>query len=314
MEDAYVYVYLAVALVSVLILVASRRRSAGDGGLHLPPGPWQLPVIGSLHHLVGQLPHRAMRDLARCHGPVMLLRRGEVPPLVVSSREGACQVMKTHDTTFSTRPLSATLRVLTDGGRDMAFAPYGDYWRQLRKIAVTELFTARRVLSFRAIREEEVAGLLDKVAEAAAAGRPVEMRARLSALVVDSTVRAVMGDRFEERDVFLGALDRSIKIAAGFNPPDLWPSSRLAGWLSGAVRCAKECRDIGNVILDGIIQERLERMEEGAGGDHAEALLDVLLRIHKEGRLGFQLDMDAIKPIIFVRSDLHHHHHYYSVE
>ncbi|KAK1594678.1 hypothetical protein QYE76_054545 [Lolium multiflorum] len=297
MENAYVY--LGVALVSVFIVLASRRRSAarrGDG-LRLAPGPWQLPVIGSLHHLARDLPHRAMRDLARRHGPVMFLRLGEVPTLVVSSREGASEVMKTHDTTFATRPLSSTIRVLTNSGGDLAFAPYGEYWRQLRKIAVMELFTARRVLSFRTIREEEVAAMLREVSDAAAADRPVEMHARLSALVTDSTVRSVMGDRFKEREVFLRELDRSMKLAAGFNPPDLWPSSRLVGWLSGACRLAKECRDVGNGVLDAIIQEHMERME--GGGGQAEDLLDVLLTIQKESRQHFRLDMDAVKSVIF---------------
>ncbi|KAK1597254.1 hypothetical protein QYE76_000059 [Lolium multiflorum] len=226
----------------------------------------------------------------------MVLRLGEVPTLVVSSREAACEVMKTHDRKFATRPLSATMRVLTNGGRDLAFAPYGEYWRQLRKIAVTELFTARRVLSFRAVRAEEVAAMLGGIAETAAAKRPVEMRARLSSFIFDSTVRAVMGDRFEEREGFLRALDRSVKLAAGFNPPDLWPSSRLAGWISGAVRCAKECRGMGNDTLDAIIQDHLERMEEEG---HAEDLLDVLLRIQKEGTMEFHLDTDAIQSVIF---------------
>ncbi|EMS62748.1 Cytochrome P450 71D11 [Triticum urartu] len=254
----------------------------------------------NLHHLVGQLPHRAMRDLARRYGPVMLLRLGEVPTLVVSSREGSREVTKTHYLAFATRPLSATARVLTNGGRDIVFAPYGDHWRQVKKIAVFELLSARRVTSFRAIREEEVAAVLRDVAEAAAATRSVELRACLSALGIDITVRAVMGDRFKERDVFLHALDRSTKLVAGFNPPDLWPSSRLAGYLSRAVRSAKECRDIGNCILDAIIHERLERAMEGGGGQKNEDLLDVLLSMHKEAKL----DMDAVKYVIFVSTPL----------
>ncbi|XP_062227687.1 zealexin A1 synthase-like [Phragmites australis] len=298
MEDHY-FISLGLALVSLLVVLARRRRSPVHGhGLRLLPGPWQLPVIGSLHHIAGQLPHRAMRDLARRHGPVMLLRIGEVPTLVVSSREAAREVMKTHDTAFASRPLSATVRVLTSGGRDIAFAPYGDHWRQLRKIAVTELLSARRVLSFRAIREEEVATMLRACAAAAAGTRPVEMRARLSALVADATVRAVIGDRCKDRDVFLRALDRSIQLSAGFNPADLWPSSWLVVRLSGAVRHAEKCRDTVYEILDGIIMEHLERMDKGGAGE-AEDLLDVLLKIQKDGGLQIPLDMDVIKAVIF---------------
>ncbi|XP_066377640.1 dolabradiene monooxygenase-like [Miscanthus floridulus] len=301
MDDRY-YVYLGLALVSLLVVLARRRRGPAAGhGLRFPPGPWQLPVIGSMHHLVGQLPHRAMRDLARRHGPVMLLRIGEVPTLVISSREAAREVMKTQDTSFASRPLSATVRVLTNNGRDIIFAPYGEHWRQLRKLAITELLSTRRVLSFRAIREEEVAAMLRACAAAAAESLPVEMRARLSALVADATVRAVMGDRCRDRDVFLRELDRSIGLSAGFNPADLWPSSRLVGQLSGAVRRAEECRDTVFGILDGIIKEHLQRMDSaGAGaGEAGEDLLDVLLKIHKDGSLQIPLDMDVLKAVIF---------------
>ena len=66
MEDHH-YLYLGLALVSLLVMLAKRRRSAmaHGHGLRLPPGPWQLPILGSLHHMAGKLPHHAMRDLAR---------------------------------------------------------------------------------------------------------------------------------------------------------------------------------------------------------------------------------------------------------
>ncbi len=301
-SDGYVYVGLAVVSLFVVLLAWRSRSPAahgvGDGGLRLPPGPWTLPVIGSLHHLAGQLPHRAMRDLARRHGPLMLLRIGEVPTLVVSSRDAAREVMKTHDMAFATRPLSATLRVITCDGRDLVFAPYGDYWRQVRKIAVTELLTVRRVSSFRSIREEEVAAVLRAVAAAAAveeatpAMATVEMRAALSALVTDITARTAFGNRCKDREEYLVLLERIVEIAGGFNPADLWPSSRLAGRLK---RCRAPRRGVPQlgVILDGIIQEE----RTGAG---SEDLVDVLLRIQKEGELQFPLAMDDIKSIIFV--------------
>ncbi|KAM0905600.1 hypothetical protein ACQ4PT_017278 [Festuca glaucescens] len=295
MEDQYLY--LGLVLVSLLVVLASRRRAAAHGvdGLRLPPSPWALPVIGHLHHLVGALPHHAMRALSRRHGPVMLLRLGEVQTLVLTSREAAREVMKTHDTVFASRRLSATTRLLTNGGRDLVNAPYGEHWRQLRKIAVTELLTVRRVLSFRGIREEEVSAMLHEVADAAAKARPVEMRARLSALVAETLVRAVMGVRCKDLDVLLSKLERALELSGGFHPADLWPSSRIACGLSRALRDAQECQDMVFVVLEGIIQEHLAKTGDG----HAEDLLDVLLKIQREGGLRFPLDTDVIKFLVF---------------
>ncbi|TVU26454.1 hypothetical protein EJB05_29001, partial [Eragrostis curvula] len=248
--------------------------------------------------MVGQPPHRAMRDLARRHGPVIFLRIGEVPTVVPSSRQAAREVMKTHDTAFASRPLSVTLEPITNGGRDIIFAPYGEHWRQLRKIAVTELPSTRRVLSFRRIREEEVAAMLRAIV--AAAAHPVQLRTRLTNLVSDITVRAVVGDRCNESDLFLRQVERANELAGGFNPADLWPSSRIVRRLSSAARHGEELRTTVFRILDGIIKQHLERLDGGGAGGEAQDLLDVLLKVQRDGDLPIPLDMDVVKSVIFV--------------
>ncbi|CAL4985870.1 unnamed protein product [Urochloa decumbens] len=298
------YSYLLCLLLAVLFVVHAnnkRRRGAGAEPLRLPPGPWQLPVIGSLHHIAGRLPHRAMRDLSRWYGPVMLLRLGEVPTVVISSREAAREVMKTHDVAFASRPLSATLSAMTDGGRDIIFAPYGDRWRRLRKVAVVELLSARRVLSFRPVRSDEVAAMLrSAAAKAKAAAADFDMRAALEKLVADTTMRAAVGDRCRHREVLLRELELAVLLSGGFNPADLWPSSRLVGRLSGVVGRATACRDAVFEVLDSIIKDHLERMDMDKGGaGEVEDFLRVLLGIHKDGSLDVPLDMDDIKVIIF---------------
>ncbi|ONK69092.1 uncharacterized protein A4U43_C05F19200 [Asparagus officinalis] len=112
----------------------------------LPPGPWKLPILGSIHHLIGgsKLPHHRFQELSKVYGPLMHLRLGEVSMLIVSSPEVAKELMKTHDTNFATRPLFPAMDIFSYRGKSMSFGPYGENWRQLRKICVLELLSSRK--------------------------------------------------------------------------------------------------------------------------------------------------------------------------
>uniref|UniRef100_A0A0E0G3N8 Cytochrome P450 n=1 Tax=Oryza nivara TaxID=4536 RepID=A0A0E0G3N8_ORYNI len=132
-------------------LVKAKQAAAG-----IPPpplGPWRLPVIGSMHHLAGKLPHRVLRDLAAAHGPLMMLQLGETPLVVASSREVAREVLRTHDANFATPPQAARRR-----GRALRLRrhPLLPYWRKLQQLCAAEVLGPKRVLSFRHIREQEV--------------------------------------------------------------------------------------------------------------------------------------------------------------
>ncbi|CAN6226492.1 unnamed protein product [Urochloa humidicola] len=296
------YLLLIPPLVAIPLLYL-RRSTSGNGqgsALRLPPSPWSLPVIGHIHHLAGgALPHHAMRDLARRLGPLMLLRLGEIRVLVASSADAAREIMRTHDLAFSTRPMSPMGKILLgEGSYGIVFAPYGDGWRQLRRICTTELFSARRVRSFRAVREDEVRRLLRSVAAAAASSVTVNLSEMVSAYVADASVRAIIGSRFRDRETFLRLLEKRLKNVPAQSLPDLFPSSRLAMLLSPAPRLFRSQREEMMAFIDTIIHEHQEnRASSGVDGDE-EDLLDVLLRIQKEGELDPPLTTENIKAVI----------------
>ncbi|MFQ6664068.1 hypothetical protein Gotur_031300 [Gossypium turneri] len=70
----------------------------------------------------------------------------------------AKEVMKTHDLDFCSKPHQCCSHKLSYNASDLAFSPYIDYWREMRKICVVHLF--RRVQQYRPIREDEVARLI----------------------------------------------------------------------------------------------------------------------------------------------------------
>ncbi|TVU08283.1 hypothetical protein EJB05_41682, partial [Eragrostis curvula] len=284
--------FLAVVPILLLTRAASRRQGSST---RLPPSPWALPLIGHLHHLAGALPHRAMRDLALRHGPLMLLRLGGLRVVVASSADAAREVMKTRDLDFATRPLTKTTRLcIREGAEGIIFGPYGDVWRQVRKICTVELLSPRRVQSFRPVREEEAGRLLRAVASAPP-DQAVNLTALLAVYAADSSVRAIIGSRFRDRDTFLAILERGLKMFAKMSLPDLYPSSRLAMLVSRMPGKMQQHRREVDTFLDAIVREHEESKD---ADDGKEDLLDVLLRVQREGDLQFPLTTDNIKSVV----------------
>lgn len=296
---------LATILLPLLLLVVSRRALAAKEttGARLPPGPWNLPVIGSLHHLVGATPpHRALLCLARRHGPLMMLRLGEVPAVVVSSPEAAAEVMRAKDPAFASRPRGATADVVGFGGRGLIFAPYGEYWRQMRKVCVLELLSARQVRRMERIRQAEVSRLVESVSAASSSLAVVNLSQGLTALTNNVIGRAAFGGECRQREAYLRELEVVATLAGGFSLPDLFPSSRLARWLSAAARDLRRSHARVERIIDGIVHERMARSASptGGAGVEDEDLLDVLLRLQEQGSLTFPLTTEIIGAIISV--------------
>ncbi|KAK3134187.1 hypothetical protein QOZ80_6AG0546080 [Eleusine coracana subsp. coracana] len=302
--------YLFLALLSLLLLIFLRpphKQTRKEAPPKLPPGPWRLPVIGSLHHLLTKpLMHRAMADLAcRLDAPVMYLQLGEVPAVVISSRDAAREVLRTHDAAFATRPMTLSIRATAHEGLGIAFAPYGERWRQLRKICSVELFSAARVRSLRAVREDEAARLVAAVAATPPGGR-VNVSARVAAFVADSAMHAILGERFGRRDELLEVLEVGLnEIKPGMSVGDMFPSSKLICAVGGTVRKARAFHRKITELVDCAIEQHRERKGVVVNGGGAvgskEDLMDVLLRIQKEGGLDFHLDMGTVKAVIVVR-------------
>ncbi|KQK12900.1 ent-isokaurene C2-hydroxylase [Brachypodium distachyon] len=296
--------YTLCAILVATILVKLKLRipwsTSALHGLNLPPGPWSMPVLGHMHFLMGSLPHQALRSLARRHGPVMLLRLGHVPTLVLSSAEAARAVMKTpHDAAFADRSVSATSSIFTYGGENISFARHDSrHWKALRKLCTVELLSPRRVRSFRPVRDQEAARLVRSVA--GAGGSAVNVSERMKVMMNDIIMRVSVGDRCRQRDAYLEELDRMLDLMSGFNLTDLFPTSRLARVLGGgSLKAAWAAHQRMHSIRDATIRDHksamdseLEELEAapapsaGHDADEREDILTTLLRLQRDGGIG----------------------------
>jgi hypothetical protein len=128
------------------------------------PGPFPFwPVVGNLP-LLGKLPHHSFYQLSKRYGDIMELKLGSVRTVVVSSPELAKEVLKVHDLIFATRPETVAGKILFNQ-QDIAWAPYGEHWRHMRKISTLELFTLKRLEASKHVRDEELSWLVHEIFE-----------------------------------------------------------------------------------------------------------------------------------------------------
>ncbi|CAO2817334.1 unnamed protein product [Amaranthus hypochondriacus] len=130
---------------------------------HPPPGPKEFPFIGNLHQFNPSKPHIYLANLAKTYGPILSLKYGRVPIVVVQSAKLAKEILQTQDLNFCSRPLMMGMQKLSYNGLDIAFAPYGEYFREVKKLSVVYLLSSRRVESFAHIRQEEVLRMIQKI-------------------------------------------------------------------------------------------------------------------------------------------------------
>uniref|UniRef100_A0A1D1YW28 Cytochrome P450 84A1 n=1 Tax=Anthurium amnicola TaxID=1678845 RepID=A0A1D1YW28_9ARAE len=222
-ERFWVLVFTVMAVITVgWGLSWVRRWRRGLLPLPLPPGPRKLPLIGNML-MMDQLTHRGLAKLAERHGGLCHLRLGCSHTVVVSSPEMARQVLQVQDNVFSNRPATAAIRYLTYDRSDMAFAHYGPFWRQMRKLCVVKLFSRKRAESWATVRDE-VDAAVRAVANMAAHSASVNLGELVFSLTMNITYRAAFGSSAGDGQAeFIAILQEFSKLFGAFNVADFVP-------------------------------------------------------------------------------------------
>lgn len=289
--------YELVLLLFPLFLLLLSFRQASSRNTKLPPSPPKLPFIGNLHQL-GTLPHRSLRALAEKHGPLMLLHLGQVPTLVASSADMAREIMKTHDLVFSDRPSLKAVRILFFGGLDVGFAPYGDYWRYVRKLSIVHLLSNKKVHSFRLAREEEVAFMIKNISRATPSLDVVNLSEFLYSFAKDMLCRVVSGKFFKEggrNNLFRELIKENSLLLAKFNLEDYFPS---LAWLDELFRLdarTRRCAERWNDVLDEVIRDHEDQMKREK---LEKDFVDVLLSLQRDPDVELALTNENIKSLL----------------
>ncbi|OAY73051.1 Cytochrome P450 84A1 [Ananas comosus] len=266
LQDPVVMLFLPLALVFVLLM--RRRRKLP---LPLPPGPRPLPVIGNML-MMDQLTHRGLAKLAERYGGLLHLRLGFLHAVAVSTPDVAREVLQAQDSAFANRPATIAIAYLTYDRADMAFAHYGPFWRQMRKLCVVKLFSRKRAESWASVRDE-VDSLMRFVARSS--GTAVNLGEVIFNLTKNITFRAAFGTQsHENQDEFISILQEFSKLFGAFNVGDFIP---WLGWmdLQGINKRLAAAREALDRFIDKIIDEHLKSPKE-ADADYADMVDDML--------------------------------------
>ncbi|XP_026382195.1 cytochrome P450 71A9-like [Papaver somniferum] len=289
----------------LLILFVIIKNGETKGKWRLPPGPRTVPFLGNLHQLGNDLPHISFKKLSDKYGSIMFLKLGSVPTLVVSSADVAKEIFKVHDVVFSSRPVLYAPKKLTYGCSDIAFAPYGVYWREIRKTAILELLSAKRILSYRAVRKDEVALLIDSIRKSSSSSVPVNLSETFVCFmnnvvcqVAFGGVKYYLGESGDAGKTKFYVMLRELQnLFAGFSIADFFP---LMGWIhkfNGLdARIKKSYRKL-DAFFNKVIDEHINA--DKSSKPDVEDLVDALLfRSHKDDIQSATLVRDQIKGIL----------------
>ncbi|KAF7133129.1 hypothetical protein RHSIM_Rhsim09G0024200 [Rhododendron simsii] len=271
-----------------------------------PPGPKPWPIIGNLN-LVGTVPHQSFHYLSQKYGEIMQLKFGSFPIVVVSSPEMAKEILQTHDHSFASRPALAAGKYTSYNYSNMAWAPYGPYWRQARRIYLNELFSLKRIDSYEYIRKEERHALMSRLY--ALSGKETVIREQLVRFTLANITRMALGGKYfyvSESDQSFSRLkleelkemtEEWFLLNGVFNIGDWIP------WLSfldlqGYVKRMKALRKKFNRFHDIVIADHKAKREADKDNFVPKDMVDVVLQLADDPNLEVKINSDGVKGLI----------------
>lgn len=163
----WILVLSCLSLLAPVVVLFNRRLRAGSRASRLPPGPQGWPVFGNMFDL-GPMPHKTIASLRREYGPVLWLRIGSIDTMVVQTAAAAADLFKNHDASFAERTIVEVMRAHGFDRAAVSLAPYGPYWRAMKRIMTVEMLVQRRINEMEPVRRRCIDDMVEWIGREAA--------------------------------------------------------------------------------------------------------------------------------------------------
>ncbi|XP_021728509.1 cytochrome P450 CYP82D47-like [Chenopodium quinoa] len=288
-------VSIGTSMLAFILFICSLKRKT-DNAKRKPPQPsgsW--PIIGHLPLLRRGLPHIIMGNLADKYGPIFMMKLGVHQALVVNSSETAKECLHTNDRVFASRPCSMAAEHLGYNSLLLGYSPYGLYWREMRKIVMSELLSNNRLEMLERQRTSEVRSVIKAIYESYLIKRKlspgndssfiVDMKQCFNEISSNTSVKLIAGKSLkefypgeEEYKKCTKALRDFFDLGGVFVPSDALP---FLGWLDigGYQKAMKKVAKELNHVAQGWLDEHKARRLSEDQGKEKQHFIDVMLSI-----------------------------------
>lgn len=254
-------------------------------------GAW--PILGHLPLLSkseAKATHHFFGTMANKYGPIFTIKFGSAKAIIINNHEIAKECYTANDIIVSYRPNLVALEHMTYNHAMLGFAPYGSYWREMRKIVTVGFLSNHRIDLLSNVRVSEVVTSVKELYNCWKSGKDqnryllVELKKWFHELAFNTALRMVAGKRyFGESDVdeiqaqrCLNALREYMRLISVFTVADAVPFLRWFDF-GGHEKAMKEnFKELDCVVMEWLEEHKRKRaLGEEVKGD--EDFMDVML-------------------------------------
>jgi cytochrome P450 len=303
---ASLIIFVATILCILLFGYLVRIRNGVNRSNMAPEASGSWPIFGHLYLLAGsEVPHKVLGSMADKYGPIFTIKLGSQRVLVVSNSDMAKECLTTNDKVFASRPKSMATELMCYNYANFAFAAYGPYWREIRKIVVLELTSQHRLQMQAHVR---VSGVKKSITDMHTAWEnnkgsggmvKIDMKKWFEDLIVNMVARMIYGDCFsasaQNEDQFKKASRRFVELLGAFVPSDFIPGLRWLDFGGYEKKMKKTAKELDSVV-DGWLEEHKKiinsthQLNESKDQVFMTTLLSRVKEEFIEGCYGFSTD------------------------
>ncbi|XP_050206448.1 cytochrome P450 81Q32-like [Mercurialis annua] len=291
MEDITHYLYPSISLLLFLVTLFKFHLSKTTHK-NLPPSPpYSLPFLGHLYLLKHPI-HRVFYNLSQKYGPIISLKLGSRPAVIISSPSVVEECFTKNDVVLANRPEFILSKYVLHNRNNIISVPYGDHWRNLRRIGTIEIFSNNRLNVFISSRKDEIKQLLSDLYRR---GSQNFTRVELKPMFTNATFNIVMqmvagktyyGDNVsneEQAGQFREIIEEIFSYGGISNSEDFFPILR---WING-----------------GKLEKKLKILSK-----KTDKFLQVLIEEHRSKKKGLESIRTLIDRLLSLQESEPHHY------